>query len=202
MIWNIDGLSEHFVYMDDDFALLRPAAPEDFFRGDRVVCYGRWMSAPWVRLLKALRPSHSGFKVQMLNALDYYKGGGSRFICLGHAPRPLLRSWFAVWAEERPDMLRINLTGKFREPFHFQAQEPFVLAMADEGKLALEPDGKNCHYYKYRDVPGYTERKIRSFVLHPDRLSVCMNSLDKCPSEDKNALREYLEGLFSCKLDL
>src|SRR5690606_17025714 len=42
MLWRIPGLAERFVYFNDDFFLLRPVAPTDFFRGDKVVERGGW----------------------------------------------------------------------------------------------------------------------------------------------------------------
>lgn len=44
-IHRIPGLSEHFVYFNDDMFLLRPMEPEDFFRDGLPCTYGR--EVPW-----------------------------------------------------------------------------------------------------------------------------------------------------------
>lgn len=196
VFWNIPRLSEHFLYFNDDFMLTAPVGPEDFFRPDgRVVCFGDWVPTFYGKLLHALKPSHNGhktigFKDLMINALDYY-GGGWRFINLGHTPRPLLKSWFENWARERADMVELNLKGKFREPFHFQTQEPFYIDMARKGKLDLVPTKRKLLYFKRRDAKDYVERKLRSFDAS-DKPFVCFNSLDYCTPQEQQEVLDWL----------
>ena len=42
MLWRIPGLAERFIYLNDDFQIIRPVALEDFFRDDGVVLRGKW----------------------------------------------------------------------------------------------------------------------------------------------------------------
>jgi hypothetical protein len=51
MIWRIRGLSENFVYFNDDTFLIRPVKPEDWFVGDKPVLRGKWAPAPVFRIL-------------------------------------------------------------------------------------------------------------------------------------------------------
>ena len=63
MMWRIPDLSEHFIYFNDDFMLVRPTGPEDFFVGDKVVCYANRMSIPFANLLQFLKPKRKGHKM-------------------------------------------------------------------------------------------------------------------------------------------
>ena len=197
VMWNISDMAEHILYFNDDFMLTAPVRPEDFFPEDgRVVCFGSWFWAPFARLLRKVKPKHNGhrtigFKDLMLNAMDYM-GGGSRFINLGHTPRPLLKSWFEQWAVRRPDMVRTNLQGRFREPFHFQAQEPFYLDMARQGRLLLVPEESKTLYFKRRDKKDYVALKLASFD-RSDKCFACFNSLDYCTPEEQQQVLSWLQ---------
>lgn len=54
MLWRIPDLAERFLFLNDDFALIRPLQPTDFFRGNKVVLHGTWRpQADW-RLVKRI----------------------------------------------------------------------------------------------------------------------------------------------------
>ena len=197
VMWNIPQMAEHILYFNDDFMLTAPVHPGDFFPApDRVVCFGSWFWAPFARFLRAVKPRHDGhrtigFKDLMLNALDQM-GGGPRFINLGHTPRPLLKSWFEAWAVRRPDMIRTNLKGRFREPFHFQAQEPFYLDMARQGRVTLVPEESKTLYFKRRAKKGYVASKLASFD-RSDKCFACFNSLDYCTPDEQRQVLAWLQ---------
>lgn len=44
-LWNIKGLSEHFIYANDDMLPLRPMKPSDFFEGDKIKI--TWQEQPF-----------------------------------------------------------------------------------------------------------------------------------------------------------
>lgn len=194
LIWNIPELSEHFIYFNDDVMLMRPATPEDFFREGKVVCYGSWCPAWFVRLLRALNPKHIGYKASMLRALEMM-GGGSRFVLMVHTPHALLKSWYSSWVEARPDMVENNLRYRFRDVSQFEAQEPFYLGMASEGRLVLDSGKDVVRYFKKRSAHGYVDRKIASFESDATGKFVCFNSLNYCTPEEQARVLGYLQRL-------
>lgn len=197
VFWNIPQMSEHILYFNDDFMLTAPVKPEDFFRPDgRVVCFGSWFLTAFGKLLRAVKPKHNGhktigFKDLMINGLDYY-GGGWRFINLGHTPRPLLKSWFQNWAKQRDDMVQTNITGRFREPFHFQTQEPFYIDLARKGQLDLVSADKMTLYFKRRGTKDYVARKLASFDASSKPFA-CFNSLDYCTPDEQQQVLSWLQ---------
>ena len=44
-LWNIKGLSEHFIYANDDMLPIRPMKPSDFFEGDKIKI--NWQEQPF-----------------------------------------------------------------------------------------------------------------------------------------------------------
>ena len=193
LIWNIPDLSERFIYLNDDYMLLRPTLPEDYFRGDRVVCYAKRLPAWFVRVLRCLRPSHGGYKASMLRALELM-GGGGHIINLGHAPCPMLKSWFERWAAERPDMVALNLRDKFRSVDQFEAQEPFYLDMERKGRLILISDLEASLCFKKRDVKDYVDRKLREFDADRTRKFVCFNALNLCTPDEIGRVSAWLDA--------
>ena len=182
LIWNIPDLSEQFIYLNDDFMLIRPTTPDDYFRGEKVVCYAERYPAWFERLLRWLRPGRIGYKSAMLRALELM-GGGGHFINLGHAPCPMLKSWFVRWAEQRPDMVAMNLKDKFRHVDQFEAQEPFYLDMERQGRLVLIANRVAAMCFNGKDSMDYVTRKLREFNADRSRKFVCFNALNLCPEE-------------------
>lgn len=42
MIWNIEGLSDYFIYMNDDFFFNQPVTINDFLDGEKLIIHGAW----------------------------------------------------------------------------------------------------------------------------------------------------------------
>jgi hypothetical protein len=45
MLWNIEGLSDYFIYLNDDFFFNAPAQVEDFLKAENLVIYGHWQNS-------------------------------------------------------------------------------------------------------------------------------------------------------------
>ena len=192
LIWNIPELSEHFIYTNDDVMFIRPTTPADFFRPEGTVCYATRFPVFFERLLRALRPEHIGYKASMLRAFELGGEGGSHFINLGHAPCPLLKSWYEDWARRRPDMVELNLRDKFRSLSQFEAQEPFLLDMDRKGQLVLISDREASFYFKRHGGKDYVARKLQSFDNDRTRKFVCFNSLNLCTPEEARQVLAWL----------
>jgi len=130
LIWNIPSLSEHFIYLNDDFFLVSPVTEQDFFPNGKLNCFGDWYSVALYRFERFIKPKkhgagHVGFKDFMVNGLDLV-GGGNKFIYLAHSPRPLLKSWFENFCANHPEAVERNLKDRFRSADQWQTQESFL----------------------------------------------------------------------------
>ena len=51
MLWKIKGLSDQFIYFNDDVFLVRPTNPSTFFQNNKPVLRGKWRLPPYERIL-------------------------------------------------------------------------------------------------------------------------------------------------------
>lgn len=136
VLWRIPDLAEQFVYFNDDFVLLRPVSPTDFFRDGRMVLRGQWrrQSAyhPVRRLIAAARrwtgtdPARSPTaRVRNLAAQELsarLAGYEREYLRLYHNPFPMRRSTLEHFFATRPDLLEHNLRHRLRSADQFKTE--------------------------------------------------------------------------------
>ncbi len=136
MLWRIPGLAENFLYVNDDFVLIQPVQPTDFFRADRVVLRGQWRTQsahqPGRRLLEAFRrwrgaePSRAA-KLRVRNRTGQENGARAAgferdYLRLAHNPHPMRRSTLAAYFAEQPQRLLDNIRHRLRSADQFNAE--------------------------------------------------------------------------------
>lgn len=105
MLWRIKGLSERFVYFNDDILLSKPARPEDFFVADRPVLHGKWT---------ALEPSSPAWLQRRVESARLFGFDGQRFFKEAHTPISLSRSAIGAVHDRYPEMMERNARRRFR----------------------------------------------------------------------------------------
>lgn len=129
LMWRIPGLAENFLYLNDDFVLLREVRPQDFFLpGGGLVMRGRWRGdgrvfrrarRAWTALAQALGrdPRPGNHAAQALSAR--LAGVRGRYLQAPHVPHPMrvsvLRDFFAA----HPSLLEHNLRHRLRHVDQF-----------------------------------------------------------------------------------
>ena len=73
MLWRIPGLSEDYIFMNDDFFFAAPSSVEDFFRNGKVVCYSKYLPVCWEEIVHYSHPVKNGhrrvsYKDSLMNA--------------------------------------------------------------------------------------------------------------------------------------
>jgi hypothetical protein len=136
MLWRIPDLAEDFLYVNDDFAVVQPVQPTDFFRDGRVVLRGRWkpQSAhqPLRRVLEAVRrwrgaePSRAA-RMRVRNRTGQENGARAagferEYLRLAHHPHPMRRSTLAAFFAEQPDRLEQQIRHRLRSADQFNAE--------------------------------------------------------------------------------
>jgi hypothetical protein len=126
MLWRLPGLSETFVYLNDDFFLNAPVSPQDWFRDGRPVLRGRrvWphdrlfrtrarrlLAKLSLKRVRAVRPTYH--QAQELGARR--AGVTDKFMLADHNPHPMRRSIQAAFFADHPEILRSQLSYKFRD---------------------------------------------------------------------------------------
>lgn len=112
-VHRIPGLSEIFVYGNDDFFFWRPTPREHFVDGDRLSLRGRLQPRWRARITAALYVGHT--RIVNLTALMLYEHGLRRVVQSEHAFHVLRRSTCErVWAELGPRLSR-SVAHRFRD---------------------------------------------------------------------------------------
>lgn len=136
MLWRIPDLAERFLYVNDDFAVVQPVQPDDFFRDDRVVLRGKWQvqsaHQPWRRMLAIVRrwrgagPARAA-RMRVRNRTGQENGARAagmdrEYLRLAHHPHPMRRSTLAAYFAANPQRLLDNIRHRLRSDGQFNAE--------------------------------------------------------------------------------
>lgn len=198
VIWRIPGLSEHFVLMNDDFFLAGPVKPEDFYQGDKTVCYADWRWTWLERLFRRIkrwknRRAKATFKGSMINAVKIL-GGHPVFLYLAHTPRALKRSFYENFFAEHPEVLVRNLLDRFRTPRQYNSQELFYITELKAGRLKVVPTSRRLLYLKPHRGSRHVTRNLRRFDRSRNACFGCINSIDLASTEDRQRIFKWISG--------
>ena len=209
MLWRIPGLSENFIYMNDDFMLTAPVTPEMWFRDGKMVVYGYWhntLTALLARKASSLfhREAPMKWRDRMLNAA-LLVGGTSllRFIRIQHTPRALSRSLYMRYYDEYPESIVINLRHRFRHKSQYDSQELNYLLALHQDKLIVESATPLLAYYDPTHHSGERfETLMKQLETSPTVRFLCINSLDMAPAEESERLTRWIEKTLGVSLNL
>lgn len=203
MLWRIPDLSEHYIYLNDDFLIVSPVTENDFFRDGKAICYAEPFSVPLARLLRMIKPRRKGhkifgFKDSMLNAADVI-GQKWTFPYIGHIPLAMKKSLQAKFYDEHPEIFASNMSARFREPHQFNPQVLYYILGLMVGDCVLYPRKGVDLYLKPKQKVGYVAKKLESFDKSEKALFCCFNSLDYASAEDQKLVFDWLNNRLSLK---
>ena len=205
LMWRIPGLAENFIYLNDDFALLRPVAAEDFFHGNGIVVRGAWRGTRlrrrghWLRELfsRWFRRSENpvlarpgNHSAQELSAC--LAGFTDRFFQVPHLPHPMRKSVLAAWFAEHPEVLAQNVRHRLRS-----AEQFITTGLATHLELAAGSARIDNRLRTLRLKPDtQSERRLEMEIAAADadaRVAfACVQSLDMAPPRGRQLLLDWL----------
>lgn len=122
MLWRIPDLAEQFIFFNDDFFLLRPVQPTDFFRDKKVVLRGKWQTLPeklwfnrlfgWLYKKSKKTKNFSFWAGQQLTAKTI--GYKQKYFRLPHVPHAWRISTQEKYFGNNPEVLRKNISYRLR----------------------------------------------------------------------------------------
>ena len=203
MLWRIRGLSEHFVYFNDDIFITQTVHPQDWFVNDHPVIRGKWVLAPYERLLwdglkKMFFPKKYGvlnasFQVNQWNAASML-GFYGRYFRSGHTPLALKKSTLANYFSAHQEVLKNNIAHRFR---HYSQFNTVALANHLEIKRGNPQIRKSQAIYMQpqKHNVDYVEKKMKQVVSEDDKLFLCVQSLDMASYNVQNKVLNSLQAL-------
>ncbi|WP_018878416.1 stealth family protein [Thioalkalivibrio sp. ALE28] len=197
MLHRIPGLSERYLYFNDDVFLLRPVREEDYFRGDRGCWRGqfqkRYTVKKGVQFMRWVtrKPIPDGF-VGVRGEQEVL--GRKRMFMLGHAPHPFARDFTRSVIEHDGRMER-NIVHRFR---HWDTLcVPALIANAGflQGQARRGPNDW-AYIHEHHGEAEIRHRMDR--CRRDDRIkSLCVQSLDMMPDDVQMEIEALLKGFLN-----
>lgn len=123
VLWRIDGLSERFLYFNDDVFLTAPLLETDVFVGPTPVLRGRWADMSGAVQGEAARRDPARFNHFMqVNAAALLGYEAKHLFAAAHVMHPFLRSTMAQLFETHRQAFEANISHRFRDLSQFLPQ--------------------------------------------------------------------------------
>ena len=198
MLHRIPGLSDCFVYFNDDMFVGQPLQPEFFFRSGMPVLRGRFQKAnrltAWLKRFKPGR-RRPGFKEAQKSAARIV-GFDNAFFVAEHLPYPMRRTTLRDYYKENDTALRSQAGHRFRS------------------ETQLSPIGLTNHLELLREAPS--EASTAAGFIKPPRngrtrtkavrtlerlkagklAAICIQSLDQFGDADRNMVLACLDDWY------
>ena len=210
VLWRIPGINERFILFNDDVMLQRPVTPEDFYRDNKIVLYGRrWISVNETRITLVLqtlmrrlvgKKALLSFKKFMYNAARVTQS--ARFVRLDHTPHAFFKSVFSEFYAANPQCLEDNVRHRFRNKEQYSAAElhHLLAVKQDRADVALRKKcGVTLSPYMY-DIEGL-KRELQKIADDAQCLYFCVNSLDQSSPEHIDIVNAWMLNVLSLKAE-
>ena len=201
MLWRIPGLSEHFIYFNDDLLVCRSVEPEVFFPSEgHINCHGHnaslLLSKTWHHLKHLLGHSCRVNHIQQMMDASEIAGNRRSFIRLAHTPHPLLRSTLHQFYEANPNRLEQNIRNRFRSSQHFRTDELCYTLLQSTGRLHLQPvHPVLMRYYSTKGMMKLEWTLRRVTKPNSKVCFACFYALDQVNDEIYARLSRFVEDL-------
>ena len=188
-MYRIPNLSEHFIYFNDDFFLINPTQPEDFFKNGLPILRGKWLKFPENTLKNKFKKARIGHKTAQQLAAKIL--GFKKYYNFRHTPHPLRKSTFENYFKKHEDVFIDNVKYRFRHKSQFTPQ-----GLANH----LEIKNKTCHlqedlqllYFRSYKKPLFWY-KYKLNIKSKSKLFLGLQSLDLAPKAILNYILDWLE---------
>jgi hypothetical protein len=180
VMWRIEGLSERFLYFNDDVFLTAALTPEDMFAGPDPVLRGRWRDYSDIARTPAARDDPALFNHFMqINAAALCGTGPERLFAAAHVVHPLLRSVMARLFDAHHAAFANNMRHRFRDLSQFLPQALHNHSCIADGQAVMAQDTDHLHI-KSGQGAGAPPALTRALLLE-DQLAgtrfLCVNDL-------------------------
>ncbi|MEP5199851.1 MAG: Stealth CR1 domain-containing protein, partial [Paracoccaceae bacterium] len=123
LLWRIDGLSERFVYFNDDVFLTEPLQQAEVFQGDLPVLRGSWVDYSALLDAPGVRADPAKFNHFMqINAAQMAGVTARRMFATDHVVHPMCRTVMARLFDHHAEAFSANVKHRFRDLSQFLPQ--------------------------------------------------------------------------------
>ncbi|MDE7403443.1 MAG: Stealth CR1 domain-containing protein [Muribaculaceae bacterium] len=208
MMWRIPGLSEKFIYFNDDFLLANPVTPSDFFtpdglpiaRGYRHSTFTAWFLRE-MNYISKLGKSKVKFRDTMVQAATTVKGKALVwFVRVHHTPHALVKSQFERFFKHHPHAFINNISYKFRNRAQLLPIEVIYLYAINKLGAPLEDMRQSLVYFDAKN-PSETFKERFKKLIHDRQVKfICINSFERFTPNAQRLLAEWFNKRLGMKL--
>ncbi|MFL2601776.1 MAG: Stealth CR1 domain-containing protein [Flavobacteriaceae bacterium] len=213
MLWKIKGLSDQFIYFNDDVFLIRPTKPSTFFQNNKPVLRGKWRLPPYERILwdktkyffeklfmgveKEKTPS---FQINQWNAAKLV-GFNFRFFMSGHVPLALNKKKLQEYFTNNPEILKQNIVHRFRSYNQFNTVSLANHIEYNNGNFnVVSSNGLYIKPHKRND--DYILKKFLNYQKDKEILFLCVQSLDLASKSIQFLVQKQMNEILEVNLQI
>ena len=200
MLWRIPGLSEHFLYFNDDVFLTAPVTPADFFAGNGPVLRGKWVNHS-AMVASTISRDDAGLlnHFNQINAAGMIGYTADHVFESAHVVHPMQVSVMAELFDAYPQDFARNAGFRFRCTQQFLPQSLHNHACLASGNAAILDTRDYLHVavgaldqWSVDDVHAYLGRTEQRGIKF-----LCVNDL---PEVERNfpEARKWIEEATGC----
>ncbi len=207
MIWRIKGISNNFIYFNDDTILVRPVEPTNFFINNKPVLRGKWVPSPIFRI--AWSAIRIGINKHILRNPKYQPrasfhlgqwhsawlaGFRFRYFANSHTPHTVGREVVEDFFKNHTKLFQQNIVFRFRDPSQFtfislSNHLQLLNGNRNIGKPGLE------YIMPHNRGKNYVNRKLKRCEDNPNTIFLCVQSLEMGSDEDQQKIFGWLDNI-------
>jgi hypothetical protein len=206
LLYKIPNLAEHFLYLNDDFFLLRDTKVSDFFINCNPVIRGFWTNFYediWYKKVQFLFYEFLG-KETHKNVYGFKKGqqniakilGFDKYVRLDHTIAPLRKSTYDIYYKKKPEILELNIKHRFRHPEQYTNQSLANHLEIKKNNFVLKKDYQLVYFQNYKKPFWWLKMKLKKAEKNKNKLFLCMQSLDQCPEKKLKYIKNWLHNKY------
>ena len=207
LLWRIPGLSENYIYLNDDFSLAAPVSEGDFFTEEgKIVMYSRKHNALLFRFLHAIRPPRHGHRMESHKACvrRCYEALGYRYFRMSpHVPKAQKVSILRNLYDSRPELFLKTISCRFRHSSQYLADILCFAQAEKDGLLEVRsPKGREILFRtkSHHGDRSYLDKMMSRADSMPELKFLCFNSLNEASAEQSAIIEEWMASRLGLKI--
>jgi hypothetical protein len=205
MIWRIEGLSDHFIYLNDDCFIIRPVMKEDFFRGKNIVIRGDWRKqsrkrwSNYIQKFKAfcLKKSYERKTTDLFRSVQEQSaqlaGWSTYFFQFPHAPFGLKKVMFEEFFLKHPEALACNLSHTIRDPQQFWILSLLQHLEIKKNNVVFDQSIRSISVHGGCHSLDKIQHRLTQAEKKKNVAFLCMQSIDEAKESTQKILLKWLE---------
>ncbi|PWN07218.1 stealth family protein [Rhodohalobacter mucosus] len=206
-LWRIKGLSDRFIYFNDDFVITQPVKPEDFFRGDKVVLRGKWkkvrqygsfrlklndmLSMAMKKVLGITRTMNLLFQIKSAQLAGFYES----YYMSPHVPHPVRKETLVEFFNKKPSLFEENIRYRFRSTEQFSGIYLANHLEIRDGNAILERKDESVMLNGEMDIYPILQAKL-SRIKNRQARFVCIQGMETFSRAQRRKIKTLLKDEF------